>query len=196
MRDRVFITGTTRGLGSALAQQFEASGWEVIAFNRPDFDLQSVDPNVFEAHKDGDAGRVVLVNNAASHHIQPARDLDPTIIERELTANILGPIKLITLFLQSFANGEVANITSVAASTPFEHWSLYGTAKSALNAFMEHLKVEGVKCFSLNPGAIATDMQVAIANSSSPLPSGIQLRNPQMVAKNLAWQIMRATEAY
>lgn len=188
------ITGTTRGLGHALADAFTTGGWAVVPLNRPEFDLQNFDAAKLEKtlRDIEQTGRVVLVNNAATHHIQPVSSISPEVIRREIEVNITGQMTLISTFLRAFPSGEIANITSSAATTPFAHWSLYGAAKAAMNSFIEALKVEGVKCFNLNPGAVATDMQTAIAASSSPLPDGIQLRPPAMVAKNLAWQISRA----
>jgi NAD(P)-dependent dehydrogenase (short-subunit alcohol dehydrogenase family) len=37
------ITGTTRGLGKALAKRFESAGWHVVELSRPQFDFAELD---------------------------------------------------------------------------------------------------------------------------------------------------------
>jgi benzil reductase ((S)-benzoin forming) len=187
------ITGTSRGLGAALLAQFVAIGWQVVSLNRPAFDLSSIDLSSLERQfsRIAGSGRVVLVNNAASHHIGPSAELLPETIDGEIRTNIIGPITLMSAFLRAFPQGEVVNITSSAATVPHAQWSLYSSAKAAMNTFIEHLRSEGVKCITLNPGAVDTDMQVAISNSSSPLPPDVHLRPANVVAKALVWQIDR-----
>ena len=187
------ITGTTRGLGLAMATKFEEFGWNIVRLNRPEFDLCNLDTAAISDRfsKIQGGGRVVLVNNAATHHIEPICYLSHDRIEQEVSTNIVGPISLISAFLRLFPDGEVANITSAAATEPHRDWSLYGTAKAAMNAFIGHLDAEGVKTFNLNPGAVTTDMQMRIAKSSSPLAPGTKLRDVNVVAKALVWQVDR-----
>ena len=43
---RVYITGTTRGLGRALKKQFTKLNAEVVGLDRPDYNLKIIDSYV------------------------------------------------------------------------------------------------------------------------------------------------------
>ena len=197
------ITGTRRGLGKALKQQFEAVGWRVAELNRPDFDLAAIDQDRlaerFRALDSGNLARVVFVNNAATLMIAPAVVLQAEDIRREVTINIVSPMIAITTFLRHFRNGEVANITSGAANQALPHWSLYGAAKAALGSYLRGLEAEGLRVFNLDPGVIDTDMQSAIRDSEFPgvkdfiaLKHDGKLKSPDTVARSMVWIIDRA----
>jgi benzil reductase ((S)-benzoin forming) len=197
------ITGTTRGLGRALKNQFERAAWRVEELNRPAFDLSAIDlarlAGALRSFKSGDPGRVVLVNNAATHLIAPAAAHSAEEIAREVTINITSPLIAISTFLRLFPGGEVANITSGAATKAFPHWSLYSAAKAALESYLRVIEAEGVRVFNLNPGVIDTDMQSLIRRSEFPGVSDFiamkddgKLKSPDAVAKSLVWMIDRA----
>ena len=203
MKHLAIITGTGRGLGKALKVQFENIGWTVAELNRPEFDLSSIDAETlaekFRALDSADVGRVVFVNNAATQVIAPAASLQANDIAREITINITSPIVAIATFLRSFPNGEVANVTSIAATKAFPHWSLYCAAKAALEGYLRAVEAEGIRVFNLNPGAIDTDMQGAIRLSAFPgvedfvaLQKDGKLKSADIVARSLVWMIDRA----
>jgi benzil reductase ((S)-benzoin forming) len=197
------ITGTRRGLGKALKQQFESAGWRVAELNRPAFDLAAIDADrlaeAFGSFNVEDVDRVVFVNNAATQMIAAAASLEPVEIRREITVNIISPIIAISTFLRHFPKGEVANVTSGAATKAFPHWSLYCAAKAALEGYVRAIEAEGVRVFNLNPGVIDTDMQSIIRRSEFPgvadfiaLKDGGKLKSPDSVARSLVWMIDRA----
>jgi benzil reductase ((S)-benzoin forming) len=197
------ITGTSRGLGRALKEAFESVGWRVAELNRPAFDLSAVDVEklvtTFRSLYSEHLRRVVFVNNAATQAIAAAASFDVAEISREITINVTSPIIAITTFLRNFPNGEVANVTSGAATKALPHWSLYCAAKAALEGYMRGIEAEGVRVFNLNPGVIDTDMQSNIRRSEFPgvqdfiaLKNDGKLRPPDIVARNLVWMIDRA----
>jgi benzil reductase ((S)-benzoin forming) len=197
------ITGTRRGLGKALKQQFESFGWRVAELNRPMFDLAAIDTDELAEHfrslDSDDLGRIVFVNNAATQLIAPAAALKAEDVRHETTINITSPIIAISAFLRHFPKGEVANVTSGAATKGFPHWSLYCAAKAALEGYVRAIEAEGVRVFNLNPGIIDTDMQSAIRRSEFPgvkdfiaLKDDAKLKRPETVAKSLVWMIDRA----
>ncbi len=191
------ITGTTRGLGAALALAFEAIGWQIERLDRPGFDLARLNlPDIEDrfSHLDR-VDRAVFVNNAATHHIGAASALEPADIGREIAVNITSPIAAISAFLRRFPAGEVAHITSIAATQGFPHWSLYCAAKAAMEGYLRSLESEGVKVHLLDPGGIDTDMQRAIGAADFPGVEAfrtMKLRPPTLVAKALVWKIERA----
>lgn len=164
----VIITGTTRGLGKALADQFRAENWSVLELRRPGFDLEragELAPAIFARAARFSAQRVVLVNNAAGLHIEPAASQSLDTIRDDLTANILGPILLMAAFIKAFPSGEIINVTSGVVETNVQGWSLYSTAKAAIERYIRALAHEGHKASNFNPGVIDTDMQAKIRES-------------------------------
>ncbi len=203
MTKLAIITGTRRGLGKALKQQFESAGWRVAELNRPAFDLSAIDPDrlaeTFRSLASSPLDRVVFVNNAATQTIAAAASHQPNEISREIAINVASPIIAIAIFLRNFPKGEVANISSGAAAKGIPYWSLYCTAKAALEGYVRALEAEGVRTFNLNPGVIDTDMQAAIRASTFPgveafitLKNSGKLKSPDVVAKSLVWMIERA----
>jgi len=197
------ITGTTRGIGAALKTSFDAAGWKVVSLNRPAFDLLRIDLDQVDgilADLSNQAWkRAVFVNNAASLTIASASGISPDQARTDIEANVISPILLIASFLRAFGDGEVANITSVAATAGMQHKSIYCASKAALEGYLRALQAEGVKCYNLNPGAVDTDMQAMIRSSAFPgvekfiaLKESGELKSAQMVARNFVWQIDRA----
>ena len=203
MTKLAIVTGTNRGLGKALKCQFKRIGWSVAELNRPEFDLSFIDAEglavKFKSMRSEDFRRIVFVNNAATQKIAPAASFQADEIAREITVNVTSPIVAITTFLRNFPNGEVANVTSIAATKAFPRWSLYCAAKAALEGYIRAIEAEGVRVFNLNPGAIDTDMQKAIRLSEFPgvedfvtLQKAGKLKSPDIVARSLVWMIDRA----
>lgn len=203
MANLAIITGTSRGLGKALKQEFERVGWLVAELNRPAFDLSAIDVEkldlTFRSLRSENPDRAVFVNNAATQAIAAAASFDATEISLEITVNVTSPIIAITTFLRNFPNGEIANVTSGAATKPIPHWSLYCAAKAALEGYVRAVETEGRRVFNLNPGVIDTDMQANIRSSEFPgvqdfiaLKKDGKLRSSEAVARTLVWMIDRA----
>jgi benzil reductase ((S)-benzoin forming) len=203
MANLAIITGTSRGLGKALKQEFERVGWRVAELNRPAFDLSAIDVEkldlTLKSLRSEDFDRVVFVNNAATQAIAAAASFGAAEISREITVNVTSPIIAITRFLRSFPNGEIANVTSAAATKAVPHWSLYCAAKAALDGYIRAVEAEGWRVFNLNPGVIDTDMQAQIRDTEFPgvqdfivLKRDGKLRSSDAVARNLVWMMDRA----
>lgn len=203
MTNLVIITGTSRGLGRALKQEFERVGWRVAELNRPAFDLSAVDveklDTTFKSLRSEQFGRAVFVNNAATQVIGAAASFGVAEILHEITVNVTSPIIAITTFLRHFPDGEIANVTSGAVAKPIPHWSLYCAAKAALEGYVRAVETEGRRVFNLNPGVVDTDMQAHIRGSEFPgvqdfiaLKKDGKLRSSEAVARTLVWMIDRA----
>lgn len=201
MAGLAFITGTTRGLGKALKEQFEAAGWSVKSLNRPDFDLSNLDfqrlDSLFRNAPQHD--RIVFLNNAATHHISKASKTFPQHIAGEVTTNITSPMIAISTFLRHFPAGEVATVTSAAAQETYPHWSIYSAAKAAMESYLRVLAAEGTKVHVLNPGIVDTDMQAAIRAAEFPgvdafraMKAEGKLKSASFVARPLVWKITRS----
>lgn len=159
------ITGTTRGLGKALTEQFRSDLWTVFELSRPAFTLEragELAPPIMERASHFSVERAILVNNAAGLHIEPAATQTLDAIRADLEANVIGPVLLMSAFLKAFPKGEIINITSGVVATDVDGWSLYATAKAAVSRYVQALASEGHTASNFDPGVIDTDMQGSV----------------------------------
>jgi benzil reductase ((S)-benzoin forming) len=186
------VTGTTKGLGKALAERIAGDAAnELIALARaPDgpieggtgyrLDLDDVAAieHVFdrvEAHvKAKRFAKAVLINNAGV--IAPVGPIDRVPgqeIARAITVNLVAPLLLMRRFLLATAGipvRRVINISSGAGRRPIAGWGPYCAAKSGLDmasrVAAQEMAGKGVDIVSLAPGVIDTDMQGTVRGAS------------------------------
>ena len=182
------VTGTTRGLGAALAAEIaKDAGNELIAIGRaPDGDIpggvhfaadladsSAVAPLVARiASRIGTRRyeKAVLINNAGIvQPVAPLERADPTDIERNLQVNLVAPMVLMREFLRitegSARLRRIVNISSGAGRRPISGWSAYCAAKAGLDMATRVVALEAqsrglaIEAVSLAPGVIDTGMQ-------------------------------------
>jgi benzil reductase ((S)-benzoin forming) len=178
------VTGTTRGLGRALAERIarDASN-ELITVSRGEADL--ADPcsieracDAIEARIAGKAyAKAVLINNAGViPPIGPLERADAAEIERNLAVNLLAPMLLMRRFLRATSTvplRRIINISSGAARRPIFGWSAYCAAKAGLDMASRAVALEAearglaVEVSSLAPGVIDTPMQEKVRGASA-----------------------------
>lgn len=153
------ITGSSKGIGKAIAKGLAQSGASVVISSR---NQEACDEVVSEFTKEGlkavgiachigkeeqrqnlvsktieAFGRIdILVNNAAINPVfGPIEDVDPAIFDKIMDVNVKAPWALSNLVLphmQANKNGSIINIASVEALTPGAGLGLYSTSKAAL----------------------------------------------------------------
>jgi len=185
------VTGTTRGLGEALARLIARDpSNELIAIARAaDADIPGgvlvgadlADPRAVEAACARIAARVrgkrydkaVLVNNAGVvQPVAPLERVDARELERNLAVNLLAPMLLMRGFLEATAQGarlrRIVNISSGAGRRPISGWSAYCAAKAGLDMATRVVALEAesrglaIEAVSLAPGVIDTGMQEGV----------------------------------
>lgn len=149
------VTGTSSGIGAALARKLLDSGWDVVGIARrtPQLahegyrhvavDLQ--DPPRAAALIERQVApllaarawqRVGLVNNAArAEPIGSVTRLDPAELQRIYSVNVAVPLWLMGFVLRTApvqAHVRVANVSSGAAVRPFPGLAAYCSSKAAL----------------------------------------------------------------
>ncbi len=157
------ITGTSRGIGEALAKTIIVPGNTLFAVSRtmnedlveyasslnvPIFyheaDLSERDQaelfinSVFGKIHLTDNDKIVLINNAGMlEPVAPVKSIDFEMAEKHLNLNLLAPFILSSVFL---AKTEalpipkvILNISSGASSHPFKGWSVYCSSKGGLD---------------------------------------------------------------
>jgi len=180
------ITGSSRGLGLALARRLSARGWSLVidARGKDALDAARVeldDPTSVtaiagditdEAHRRallaavGERGRLdALVNNASllGPSPQPSlADYPLDVLERVYSVNVFAPLRLIQLALPLLrsSRGRILNVTSDAGVDGYEGWGGYGSSKAALEQVSNVLAVEcpDLKVYWVDPGDMNTKM--------------------------------------
>ncbi len=185
------VTGTTKGLGKALADRIALdSDNEIIALARaPDapipggarLEVDLADASAVEATFDRIEQRVrgrkyakaVLINNAGVvDPVGPLERVEAKDLERNIAVNLLAPMLLMRRFLRATEGvallRRIVNISSGAARRPISGWSAYCAAKAALDMATRVVALEApkVETASLAPGVIDTAMQGIVRSAS------------------------------
>jgi benzil reductase ((S)-benzoin forming) len=189
------VTGTTRGLGLALAERIAANAVnELITLSRsPDapvpggarLECDLADARAVEHAFDRIEQRVrgkryekaVLINNAGIvGPVGPLEACDGVALERNIAVNVVAPMLLMRRFLAALEGSapilRIINISSGAGRRAIYGWSAYCTAKAALDMATRVVALEAqarnrpVQAVSLAPGVIDTGMQGEIRGTT------------------------------
>ena len=179
------ITGSSRGLGLALARGLTGEGWTLIieargaeALEAARADLSeltqviAIPGNVTdEGHRQalaeasrGVGGLDALVNNASILGPSPQPqllDYPLDVLEEVYRTNTIAPLALIQAVRNQLKPGaRVLNITSNAAVEPYENWGGYGSSKAALEQISNILAAENpsLRVYWVDPGDMRTQM--------------------------------------
>jgi benzil reductase ((S)-benzoin forming) len=189
------VTGTTRGLGAALAAAIGRNPEnELIALARGPggaipggvrIEADVADSAALERACDEidrriagkPYARAVLINNAGViPPIGPLDRVDPSLLERNLVVNLVAPMRLMRRFLRATSAvplRRIINVSSGAARRPIFGWSAYCAAKAGLDMASRAVALEAetrgmaVEVSSLAPGVIDTPMQETLRGSSA-----------------------------
>ena len=184
-----YITGTSSGIGEALALKFLNEGHQVVGLSRKctiqhsnyshiklDLsDLKAVSEFDFRANISDD---IVLVNNAGIvGPIKPIGHHSAAEIIELNNINVVSPQILVNKFIHKFQrldqNYQVLNISSGAGKSAIDAWATYCASKAAIDLFSETVPQElkdrnhnNWNIFSIAPGVVDTGMQIAIRSSN------------------------------
>jgi NAD(P)-dependent dehydrogenase (short-subunit alcohol dehydrogenase family) len=178
------ITGTSRGLGLALARALAERGWRLVVDARGAealeqaraelaqlTDVIAIAGDVAEAEHRRElvraaGGRLdLLVNNASLLGPSPQPQLAEyplDVLERVYRVNVLAPLALVQLALPLLVpDGRILNVTSDAAVEAYEGWGGYGSSKAALEQLTSVLAAErpDLRIYAVDPGDMNTQMQ-------------------------------------
>ena len=182
---KIVITGVTRGLGRALAEQFIKGGHTVIGCGRSGeaiFDLRMThgaphDFSVVDVALDNKvavwAAKVLesssppdlLINNAAiMNRLAPLWEQDDREFSKLVDANIRGVANVIRHFVPAMVaakKGVIVNLSSGWGRSVSPEVAPYCMSKWAIEGLTKALAEElpqGMAAVPLNPGTIDTDM--------------------------------------
>lgn len=189
----VVITGASRGIGAAAAQEFAAQGANVALLARSAEPIDALskelgasalacvcdvsDPEDVAATVDTVAARFggvdVLINNAGA--VEPIARMDQAdpiqwgkVIDINLKGVFYGMHAALPHMLRS-GGGTIITVSSGAAHGPVEAWSHYCSSKAGAAMLTSCLHKEysdqGIRAMGLSPGTVATQMQKEIKAS-------------------------------
>lgn len=188
---KAILTGHTRGLGAALADNLMARGIAVLGISRTrsaehasdllqEVELNLANTAALETWIESDALKrfvddahtVVLINNAGM--LQPVGSIegqDVGAIGRAVSLNVAAPLMLSAAMAASGASvsdRRIVHISSGAARNAYPGWSIYCATKAALDHHARAVALDNNRALrigSVAPGVIDTDMQAEIRNT-------------------------------
>jgi NAD(P)-dependent dehydrogenase (short-subunit alcohol dehydrogenase family) len=182
---KIVITGVTRGLGRALAEEFIRAGHTVIGCGRsgPEvFDLRMNHPaphdfSVVDVGLDtkvalwaakvleNDSAPDVLINNAGvMNRLAPLWQIEDREFTKVMDVNVRGVANVIRHFVPAMVakqNGVIVNFSSGWGRSTSPEVGPYCASKYAIEGLTQALAQElptGMAAVALNPGVIDTDM--------------------------------------
>lgn len=203
----ILISGTSRGIGLALARQFAARGDRVIAVCRkPSDELAQIEGiriiSDIEVMRDDALQHLaaqldkqpldVIIHNAGVLTAETLQDLNAERIRRQFEINALAPLRITQQLQPNLRNGsKVVLITSRMGSIDDNtSGGMYGyrMSKAALNIAGKSLAVDlrpsGVAVGIFHPGLVATQMTGSHGISPDEAAANLIARIDQLTLEN------------
>ncbi len=185
---RYLITGASRGIGRAIAEQLAAPdvtlllhGRDTVALAETCKSVKSGCARVIPLIHDlalstgvsdliaevGDEPLDLLVNNAGIAVVKPFGEITRIEWEQTLGVNVTAPFLLMQRFAPDMPPGSsIVNVLSIAAKTGFAGWSAYCMGKFALEGFSQSVRAElrdrKIRMINIYPAATDTDIWNAV----------------------------------
>ena len=208
---RVLVTGSTQGIGKAIAKRFVAEGYSVIVHCSNDIEKAErikkeigadkvvicdlSDMEQVAKIKDATGAVDVLVINASVQYKQKWQDISDYEIEKQLNVNVVSTLKLIQTYypdMETNGFGRIITIGSVNQHRQHPELSFYAATKCAVMSLVKNIAKEdapfGVTVNNVSPGAILTprnanvyEDEVARKKVESAIPVG-RFGSPEEIA--------------
>jgi len=191
--DLFVVTGTTRGLGEALARAIAGApenelvciarrageaGRTIVADLADAGAVPRIEAQLRQLVEGRSYGRAVLFNNAGIvSPVGPLDRVEGAELDRNLRVNLVAPMLLMGAFLRATGGHaglrRIVNISSGAGRRPIFGWGAYCAAKAALDmasrvaALEAQQRGQAVEVVSLAPGVIDTPMQAVVRGAAA-----------------------------
>ena len=208
----ILITGATAGFGEAAARKFVAGGWKAIgtgrrgerlkrlqdelgdAFLPLEIDMLDLDAVESLAKLDSPWGNVdLLLNNAGlAPPTDPLPDTDWGRIETVIDTNITGLVALTRALLPKLIErqGQIINLSSVAATYPYKGGAVYAGTKAFVRQFSLDLRCDlqgtGVRVTSIEPGMAETEFTIVRTGGDKEASDKLYAGMDPMTSEDLA----------
>jgi NAD(P)-dependent dehydrogenase (short-subunit alcohol dehydrogenase family) len=194
------VTGGSRGIGKAIAEQLQADGFTVATLGRTSGDVQAdvgdaaAVTAAFAEIRERFGPVLLLVNNAGERQDGLAIRMKAQQWEDVIDTNLNGAFHCIRQALDDMLSarwGRIVNISSVVAERANPGQSNYGAAKAGMLSLTRTIAREmgrkGITCNAVTPGVIETDMTTDVADKLlAGVPAG-RVGQPVEVAHAVAF---------
>ncbi len=180
------ITGSTGGIGRAIAERFSAAGARAVIHGRNaektarvasdipraialDFDVTDLDrgENAINALRPD-----ILVANVGARDRRSVAEIDASALTEILQSNTIAAYHLARLAAARMVKaewGRIIFVSSIAAQRPFRGDPAYSASKAAVESFVRSFSHEfghaGITTNAIAPGFIVTETNLEMANS-------------------------------
>ena len=208
----ILITGATAGFGEAAARRFVAGGWNAIGTGRRGERLKRLQEELGDAFlpleidmRDREAveslaklgppwGEIdLLLNNAGlAPPTDPLAETDWDRIEAVIDTNVTGLVALTRALLPRLIerNGQIINLSSVAATYPYKGGAVYAGTKAFVRQFSLDLRSDlagtGVRVTSVEPGMAETEFTIVRTGGDRKASDELYAGMDPMTANDLA----------
>lgn len=193
---KILITGTSRGIGNALAEYFVSEAAEVYAVSRSKTICGHSNVHCLQADindteyicrwlDDENADIDILINNAGIICYENLMDASADQMINVFTTNVFSTLLLsraiVKRMIERKAGGVIVNTISFAAQIPSVGSGIYAASKAALESLTRTMAAEwapyGIRVNGYSPGVIETDMtEPAIRENGKSMVDAIALR--------------------
>jgi short-subunit dehydrogenase len=185
---RALVTGSSSGIGRAIARELARQGADVFLVARREERLRELadelrglgagceflagditEPATRQAAIEGTLQRLggldILVNNAGVGAMGPFASADPQRLRRIFEVNLFAPIEMIRAALPALRAGRrpiIVNVGSILSHVGLPNISEYSASKFAIRGFSEVLRAElhgeGIDVLVVSPATVDTEM--------------------------------------
>ena len=184
------VTGSTQGIGKAIAERLVKNGFEVIVHCSSDIEKAErvreeigaqkaavcdlSDVKQVAALKEKTGAVDVLILNASVQYKQKWFDISDAEIEKQLSVNVGSTLKLIQAYYPAMKEngfGRIITIGSVNQHRQHPELSFYAATKCAVMSLVKNIAKEvapyGITVNNVSPGAIATPRNANVYNDEA-----------------------------
>lgn len=204
------VTGASRGIGLAVADELRAAGAHVVRLARSlrdasgdrltDLQCDVTRPEDVERT----VGRLVgelgvphlVVNNAGIFFIKPLEETTPADFTAALATNLTGPFLIARALVPPMVergSGHLVTVGSISDYIGFPGSTAYAASKFGLRGMHEVIRAEtarsGVRTTLISPGPVDTDIWDAVDPDAKP---GFTKRKDMMRAEDVAEAVLFA----
>lgn len=174
----VLITGASSGIGLALAKEYVARGWLVIAGGRDEQRLAKLceqsqvtpligdlsdEAQVIEMAKQLPNVDMIILNAGTCEYVDQPLEFDAALFKRVIDTNLIAVAYCLAHWLKKIKpQGQLAFTSSSASMLPLPRAQAYGASKAAVTYLAKTLNLDlapyGIDVSVINPGFVQTPL--------------------------------------